>query len=66
MSLDMAPGVENEDHQALALAVEVGIGGDVEAPVFGCLRWLIAQMKVFGKRALAQGDNFELLGDVSL
>ena len=66
MPLDAVPRVENEHRHALALAVEVGVGSDVEAPVFGCLRWPVAQVKVFGKRALAQGDDFELLGDVSL
>ena len=66
MTLDMALRVENEHGQALALGVEVGICGDVEPPVFGCLRWLVAQAQAFGNWTLAQGYDFEFFGDVAI
>src|ERR1035438_8624535 len=65
MSLDVVPSVENEHRQTLALAVEVWICGDVQAPVFGCLLWRVAEVQLLGNRTLAQGDDLEFLGDVS-
>ena len=62
MALDLAPGVQQQDHEAFDIAVKVGMPGDMLAPV-GCgFVGRVAQLHFGGCRALAQGQNLNLLG----
>src|SRR5512138_2433530 len=57
-----AAGVEKQHGEAFAFGVEVGIGGDVQAPVVGGFLRGVAKLQGFRRGAFAERDNLVFVG----
>jgi len=55
-------GVEHEDHHAFDLRIEVGMAGDVRAPVGGRLVGGVARIHLVRGGAFVERNNFVLVG----
>jgi len=62
VAFDPAPGVHEQDAEALALGIEIGVRRYVEAPVIGGALWRVAKLELFRRGAFLERDDFVFVG----
>src|ERR1043165_403511 len=62
MSTHSVPGVQDENNKALAIRIEIRIGGHMEPPVVSRFGRTVENLHFFRKRTLPKGNDFVLIG----